>query len=424
MKSIRRLSVESLLKVVAYTLIFAFKLRHRRLSAKKLQIFFAGCHFLRQVRQFAVHKTAVIEEISSELMSQVLKSHGYVDNCLDCGNILLCSSEFLPELWKSPSGWVLAQWYETRWIKTIPLPIRGMGNKCFANQQLIHNFVGNRPFNPKEAFVQIFPETFNQLPSCLAQTAHVAVANAPIVEGDVDTLLKSYFASPKYVQDNDLLQLNGNTCCKVKVITLPGERKNVGFFIEHGKTSLYEVNNESMLRPSINVKLKNSQVKRHFDSYEQIVSCLVPQRPYGLSDYCLKMVETIAPFVRNSCSSRTSVKSSLPYPTFLISGTAGSGKRTVVKCVAETLGLQFVETSCLALLGESSKATELRLKNVIFNAQKMSPAVLYLTDLEVQRKNSIILPLFLYYQLRIFRLSAKPAKELRQIIDFRDSLCL
>jgi len=74
---------------------------------------------------------------------------------------------------------------------------------------------------------------------------------------------------------------------------------------------------------------------------------------------------------------------SLPAPTFLISGVSGSGKRTVVRAASKSLGLRFVETSCLALLGESSKATELRLANALQQARQLAPALFYLTDLEV-----------------------------------------
>jgi SpoVK/Ycf46/Vps4 family AAA+-type ATPase len=64
-------------------------------------------------------------------------------------------------------------------------------------------------------------------------------------------------------------------------------------------------------------------------------------------------------------------------------GPSGSGKRLIVKCVADFLGLEFVEVSCLSLLGESSKASELRIRSVFENARQVSPAVLYLTDIEV-----------------------------------------
>jgi AAA+ superfamily predicted ATPase len=39
--------------------------------------------------------------------------------------------------------------------------------------------------------------------------------------------------------------------------------------------------------------------------------------------------------------------------------------------------------SCLSLLGESSKASELRIRSVFENARQVSPAILYLTDIEV-----------------------------------------
>ena len=70
-------------------------------------------------------------------------------------------------------------------------------------------------------------------------------------------------------------------------------------------------------------------------------------------------------------------------PSFLISGSSGSGKRTIIKTVAKSLGIQLLEISCRSLIGESTKATEMRIQNAFQSAHQVSPAFLYLTDIEV-----------------------------------------
>ena len=376
---IGKMNLEKVIKVVTYALVFAFKLRHQRLSTR-MQLLISGCHFLRQIRQFVSRVTAEVHECPLELMKRVLKYHGALEPNIDFGNLLVCGSEFFPKFLKN-FRWGLVEADVTRWVLIISLPIKGMGNKCFGSQQLIFNLFGRASKN-KQLIALLYPETLREICSSNATVARIALINSQSSNSDVSNKLKEYFSISRYVQVDDLISVDDNTTVLIKSIEFPQSKpKNLGFLVEQGITTLYKVTSISSLRLPFYFKLKNNQSTGPFDCYDQIINCFIPCKPYGLSEECQKMYETIAPFLSSSDLS------TLPCPSFLISGISGSGKRTVVKSVAHMLGLHFIETSCLSLLGESAKATELRLKNAIQCAHQISPAILYLTDLEVM--NSI-----------------------------------
>lgn len=134
----------------------------------------------------------------------------------------------------------------------------------------------------------------------------------------------------------------------------------------------------------IEKKLKKNFENFDLAEFKEIQNCTIPSLPPALSQYCKLMQKIMIPFVSNSKNELASKKNiSLTFPSFLLVGPSGSGKRLVVKCVADMLGLYYIEVTCLSLLGESSKASELRIRNVFQNARDVSPSILYLTDVEV-----------------------------------------
>ena len=118
-------------------------------------------------------------------------------------------------------------------------------------------------------------------------------------------------------------------------------------------------------------------VPKILGSLEEIQNCIIDTVPAGLSDLCEQLEHLILPFISDG------LENTLSPLSFLLSGPSGSGKRTAVKVVADRLGLHLVQSSCLSLLGDSSKATELRIRGLFQSAQQVAPSILYLTDIDV-----------------------------------------
>jgi hypothetical protein len=347
-----------------------------------MQIFFSSCHFLRLVRQFILAVDAEMHEIPTDLMKSILKKYGKVNAQLDLENVMIFGTDFLPKNEKL-TNWLLVQtsYGTARWVCAISLPIKKMGNKCFCSYQLYHNLFNRKPKTP----IQVFPETLQQSSIPWASIARVSLLNSSQTNNDIVEKMKKFFSSIRYVQAGDLIEVDKGLIFKVdSVDASKSVKKNIGYFVENQKSSLFQLASVPSLKFSVEKKLKTNPTKWNLRTYEEIESCTMPNRPPGLTEYYDILQKVLAPFVDiGTTDLLANWSSSVALPTFLMIGPSGSGKRLIVKCVADFLGLEFVEVSCLSLLGESSKASELRIRSVFENARQVSPAILYLTDIEV-----------------------------------------
>lgn len=377
--------INRVVKVITYSLILVFKFRDRRISSRKMQIFFSSCHFLRLVRQYLVTSNAFVNEIPLQLIQKILEAHKSYDSRIDLGNVLIFGSEFLPQTEKEFS-WMLVQTStgNTRWVCSVSLPIKKMSNQCFCSYQLYHNLCRKSAVNKS---IRIFPETLQETNSSLtnASMARVALLNSMQV-GDSVKKLKKFFFFQKYVQPGDLVEVDKEMMLKIESVDGPKSlKRNIGYFIENQKSSLFQLASVPSLKFPTERKLKlNWKTLNSLSTYEEINDCTMLNRPPSFSEYCNLIQRIIEPFLIGASDWLNKPSMSVTLPTFLITGPSGSGKRFVVKCVADALGLHFMEMSCLGLLGESSKASELRIRNLFENARQVSPAVLYLTDIDVR----------------------------------------
>ena len=408
--AVSSLDFEKFLKVITYNLILIFKLRHGNFNSKKLAIFFSSCHFLRQIRQFIHKKLFCAEEIPRELIQKILQVHGKYTSDLDIDNIFIVGDECLPSATNQPK-WILVQTEKMyRWVAVSALPIKNMGDRCFASPQLIYNLFLKNYQSSGSLLAHIFPETIQTCCSSHAKSASIALINSTAQDDDLNQKLKAHFTHPKYVQINDLIKIDNSCSFIVKSVEVPkGGRRNAGFFLEHGQSSLFQVRGETSQTFPINLKLRKSTCKINLETYKEVQDCIISIKPSGLNfkfnqdlqwllkiywisgllDHCEILQRSIAPhLMRDQMLGK-------PYdtlPSFLLSGTSGSGKRIVVKSVADSLGLQIVEVSCLSLIGDSTKASELRIQNAFQSARQVSPAFLYLTDIEVSHSSLFSLP--------------------------------
>ena len=358
-----------------------------------MQFFFSGYHFLRQLRKFALEIKVNLIEVPEDLMKMLIQTDAKCSHSdhyhLDLGNTIIVgkSHQLLPK------GWLCVKTdYATRLAFLLQLPIR-MKNSCFASSQLIQNlFPKHHAINNKSSgtIINIFPEAVIE-PSAFVCASSMKLAllnnNQPISNDDVNEKLKNYFSIPKYIQVNDVVKVDNHLSFVVRSLSTEASKKqnNLGFFVDTTTSVYQQISSQPSLKIFSTVKMKSNVMKLKLESFQDlqtILDSIISTIPSGLNEYCSWIRKVIEPFIFQP---KSSTSSNLPsYPTFLISGKRGSGKRTIVKCIAESLGLNFVEVSCLSFLGESAKATEIRIRNVFRNAQQSTPAILYLTDVEVR----------------------------------------
>lgn len=376
--------INRVVKVITFSFILVFKFRDKRITSKKMQIFFSCCHFLRLIRQYVIITNAFVEEVPSQVIQKVLETHKVFSRKLDLGNILIFSSDFVPQIEKEFS-WMLVQTLagNARWVCSVSIPLKKMDNRCLCSYQFYHNLFGGKT---ESNAIQIFPETVqksNNINLTNASMVRVALLNS-MQNGDSFKKLKTFFSSPKYVQQGDLVKIDEEMMLSVVSVDGPKSiKRNIGYFVENQKSSLFQVSSIPSLKIPIKRKMKlNWRKWNRLSTYEEIHSMTIASQPPAFAEYCDFLRKLMEPFLSNS-SDILEPSISVTLPTFLMTGPSGSGKRFVVKCVADTLGLHFMEASCLGLLGESSKASELRIHNLFENARQVSPVILYLTDIEV-----------------------------------------
>ena len=371
------LNLDKSVKLLTFCIIIVFRLRSKSVTTKKMQAFFSACHFLRTIRRFLVKLTADFHSVPVDLLQEILDRHK-IYATIDLQNALICGTNILTPPVQTP-GWMLVQTPNKqicRWVYIVSLPIKRMGRNVIGSNNLRFNL-----FREEETkTLHIFPETVCSVGIPYASTIKIAVTASSDPQRDVTTKLKKFFESSKYVQENDYVNVDDSTDFVVKSIeATPNktQQTNAGYLIRTDKSSLFQLVNEPVFKPHVSCKLKNNRLKSNLDSYENITGSVLATEPYSLSDYCQSMKNIIKPFLN--------IEKGFPVsnPTFLISGPSGSGKRTIVKTVAASLGLHFIESSSLGLLGESTKASELRIRNTIQNALQLSPAVLYFTNVQV-----------------------------------------
>lgn len=284
-----RPGLERILKVVTYTLIVVFKLRHRRLSANKMQIFFSACHFLRRVRQLVVHTGVELHETPRTLVRTILRRHGALRPDLDCGNLLICGPELLPSASKDPKWVLVGSKTATRWVAVVALPVLGMKNHCFADRQLIHNLGGSA--------IRLHPETLRE--RCGSHTTRAEVVST-IADSEGDLLLEDWFTIPRYVQVGDLVLLGQGRAFAVRhLATSPSSPKSPGLFVVKGITSLYCTGGAGPGPvPGRTMKLRHGTGRSPLDSFERISDCVISHQPKGLHDKCQLLVDAIRPFLR------------------------------------------------------------------------------------------------------------------------------
>ena len=150
---------------------------------------------------------------------------------------------------------------------------------------------------------------------------------------------KQFLNSTKYVQAGDLIEMGKGMMVVVESedASKPSKR-NIGYFVENQKSSLFQVTSVPSLKFPIKRKLKKN-TELSLSSYEDIQNSTLPNQPPGLSQCCDILRKLITPFVSHrTITDSTSSNISVALPTFLLIGPSGSGKRLVVKSVADIVG--------------------------------------------------------------------------------------
>lgn len=196
----------------------------------------------------------------------------------------------------------------------------------------------------------------------------------------IDLALQDYFNVDRFLAKGDVfrLQINWN-CYSFTCINCSLRKKNNKGDIIYFKVMALDPSEEPVLR----VNRKQTALVLGGSAAAAVPPDLLISEP-------LK----IAPLQRNPIKTLGSILTPLLCPSALMSkfrvavllhGSAGSGKRTVVRYIAHRLGLHVVEYSCHTVMGGSQKKASSILTQAFSTAQRYSPAILLLRHFDVLR---------------------------------------
>ncbi|XP_063247799.1 peroxisome biogenesis factor 6 [Prinia subflava] len=217
-----------------------------------------------------------------------------------------------------------------------------------------------------------------------ARELHLEIVRSPAYSsrGSYDRVLYRHFETPRLVQEGDILcvptfgnaefiELNADKFLrwpelyfKVKKVagTAEGEQSE-GYLVDTQNTSLYLVGSTNSAVPSA----PGCGSSEFWSSLS----------PAGLSDAVRQLCDALRPHLRRGPGALRGVGSAL------LSGPSGSGKLTAATAVCSCLNLHLFKVDCVALCGDTSAATEEKVRAAFSQAQQYQPCVLLLKDIEV-----------------------------------------
>ncbi|BFZ12137.1 hypothetical protein BsWGS_15176 [Bradybaena similaris] len=153
----------------------------------------------------------------------------------------------------------------------------------------------------------------------------------------------------------------------------PRQPDMFAYYVDVHNTSLLQVGSDHAYVP-----LSASKYLSYHDAvYGQSIMCP------GLNRSVVSLEHLILPFLRKRNDGFAFVEL---IPSMLLAGPRGCGKRTVANTVARRLYMHLMEVNCHDLMGDTSAVSESRIKNLFLSANKYSPCVLLMRNIEVVGK--------------------------------------
>ncbi|XP_033106411.1 peroxisome assembly factor 2-like isoform X2 [Anneissia japonica] len=220
-----------------------------------------------------------------------------------------------------------------------------------------------------------------------AWAIHLALVKSPgyPAVAQFDNIVKKHFEEPRLVTLGDVICMSSiNFPEHYQDITEDCSNRSPVIYYKVSKIDARHTKATSYLADSAHTSIfqvtaVNSYIPVTMDAY---FSCKLDPIwftpvPAGLLHNVEHLERLIFPYLipRSQCNKLV--------PTFLLTGPVGSGKSTVIGAVCRRLNMHEHMINCHDLCGDSSAATEARIKNVFVKASSFAPCVIQLRNLQV-----------------------------------------
>lgn len=223
-------------------------------------------------------------------------------------------------------------------------------------------------------------------PPC-ATEFHLAPVHSPNydVQLDYSALLFRHFGRPRYLCKGDIVSVSTrgavdneellsagvtgrNSVVFFKVSQIEGPSGNDGYLCDRDSSHLYQVGTtRSYVPATMEACFSPSPVHPVWHS---------PAPPF-LGRTVERLQTLVVPFLRSAKLRRRI------HPAFLLSGSPGSGKTTVVGALGRRLGLHVYQVSCRNVLGDTAASTEARMRASLQKSNYYAPCILHLRHVDL-----------------------------------------
>ncbi|XP_011300123.1 peroxisome assembly factor 2-like, partial [Fopius arisanus] len=211
----------------------------------------------------------------------------------------------------------------------------------------------------------------------------------------IDGVLKNFFSNPKYLRKNDVItadirEFNPNLYYslpapqlkllhfRVNSITIDKKRTSKPVYVfQKVSTLIQEKEIHKNLPRSLKVSINgNNDLNIKGELQGGSDNC-----PEFFKKYLQELESCILPFI--SSDNWLGLK-----PVFLVEGPQGCGKYHLVKILSQRLGLNFMNVDCSEIQTLSPSQTEAKIRIAFNNAEKSTPCILKLSNIQILGKNA------------------------------------
>lgn len=282
-------------------------------------------------------------------------------------------------------------------------------NCIFVSENCYQNWcTKNKIRDQKPLLVNLQKKNAEQnLPRLASQATVFLIKNPYELPLDVtDEIITMFFSTPRTLYRNHTYEISLDenqigTALYSQYFYIISQLKKLYFRCVHLGSEDYQFENVAVVMKGVTTLHQSTSInypisRQFLDDHSFVSAC-----PWGLIRYFNYLKSCILPFIGNSfanaisatnspsssTASATTIKSILAnriFPTFLLQGERGCGKKLLISIIARSMGFQQYSIDCVEIASNAIPAqTETKLKLAIAKASICEPIILTLYNFEL-----------------------------------------
>ncbi|XP_065076031.1 peroxisomal ATPase PEX6 [Ochlerotatus camptorhynchus] len=267
-------------------------------------------------------------------------------------------------------------------------PLNGVApNTIFVKENLFHGLAERYKLGEREFCGKLQRVSEQQNLPLMATKANIFLYNTPydLSSDMVDFIMGKHFETPRLLYRNATYQITLNE----KFLGNTFYTKNFAIFA-HLRSMYFKCLNLESAENSFElhgIVCKNLTNLHQTITYNNFVPsqrldelAFVPVCPFGLRKYQEELRSSLTAYLKQE---NNSLIENQIYPIFMLQGERGIGKSTVLRSVAQLLGIQIFHGDCSDIMTSISSQTETKLISALNKSKICEPLIIALQNFEI-----------------------------------------